>query len=434
MSLTKAPIALLLLFAELITGCATARKSGTEPLRQPDRPQESEASEPSPDEPTVSSLTLENNESVAAWISYFTQKDRDRFQRFLDRGSKYRKIIENLLLEHELPSELYFLALIESGYQNHATSRASAAGVWQFISGTAKRYGLTINREVDERRDPIRSTEAAARYLRDLYNIFGSWPLAMAAYNAGEYGIIRAIMKGKSRDYWQLREQKALPRETAEYVPKIFAAALIGADPEKYGFKLESAESFPELDALEVPSPVRVADLARTSGVGLDRLREFNPHLKGEWTPDHATTYEIWLPKPSKSDEAQLRQSLAALQRRPRATSRSLAQSIAPKNLHQVKPGENLSQIARRYGVSVNFLMKVNRLSSRKILAGTSLRITSRAYQPQEVHRYQVKKGESLEKIARMFGLTVSRLKDLNDLERSRIYPGQILLVKKEKK
>lgn len=149
-------------------------------------------------------IPVELNEHVQRWITYFTERDRERFQRFLNRGQLYRDVVENVLEENDLPAELYYLAMIESGFRTDAHSHASAVGVWQFIPGTARRYGLRIDRYVDERRDPIRATEAAAKYLRDLYNVFGSWHLAMAAYNAGEIRVLRAVFKGRTRNFWEL--------------------------------------------------------------------------------------------------------------------------------------------------------------------------------------------------------------------------------------
>lgn len=445
----KNQLALILIVTTSISmGCATvaskhrvpSEADPTNTMEETANNDPSEAGEtepPAPKEPTVSSLTLDSNAKVEAWIQYFAKKDQARFQRFLDRGQKYRKIVENVLIENDLPPELYFLALIESGYQTHATSTARAVGVWQFMPATARRYGLEINRYLDERRDPIRATEAAAKYLRDLYNIFGSWPLAMAAYNAGEYRVIRSILKGKSRDFWTLASMGMLPSETADYVPKLMAAATIGAEPEKYGFTQAPGETFPELEAIEVPTHLRLTDLARSSELELEKLREYNPHLSGPSLPAHVSHYETWFPK---ENAAKLQPRIAELAKNsPRSTpnpTRAVARSQkAPDTKHhRVKAGENLTLIAKRYGTSVNYLLKVNSLRSPgKIYPGMNLRITSKTYSPRAITRHRVQKGESLDRIARRFGISVNQLKEDNSLDQNRIYPGQVLMIKKER-
>src|SRR5690606_16029392 len=142
-----------------------------------------------------------NNPEIQKWVKYFSEKDRKRFSHFLNRGEHYRDLIQATLESYSLPIELYYLAMIESGYVAHATSHASAVGAWQFMRSTGKRYGLYVDNYVDERRDPIRSTEAAAKYLTDLYNVFQSWELALAAYNCGENRVLRAVMQGKTRNF-----------------------------------------------------------------------------------------------------------------------------------------------------------------------------------------------------------------------------------------
>ncbi len=385
-----------------------------------------------PREPTVSGFALETNDKVRKWIDYFTKIDRDRFQRFLNRGLKYRKLVQDVLIENDLPPELYFLALIESGYRNHAVSSSRAVGVWQFMPGTARRYGLRVDRYVDERRDPIRATEAAAKYLRDLYNIFGSWPLAMAGYNAGEYGVIRSILKGKSRDFWTLAGLGVLPRETVEYVPKLIAAATIGADPSQYGFEVAEASDFPELEAVEVPSPVRISELAKLAGVSLGQLQDLNPHLQRTLTPRNVSSYEVWFPK-GPADRLRPRlANLARVRLKEPAISRAIASKDEARTFHRVRPGENVTHIARRYGVSVRHLLKVNSLRADSTLhPGTRLRLTSREYRPVRSIRYRVQHGESLERIARRFGVTVQALKQDNSLQRSRIYPRQVLVIRR---
>jgi membrane-bound lytic murein transglycosylase D len=392
------------------------------------------ADESEADRPAVASgFPVESNPRVEGWITFFTSQDRDRFQRFINRGQTYRKVIEDLLRESDLPVELYYLALIESGYQNHAVSSAKATGVWQFMPATARRYGLQVDRYVDERRDPIRSTEAAAKYLRDLYNIFGSWPLAIAAYNAGEYRIINAILKAKTRDFWTLAEMGALPKETTEYVPKIMAAILIASDPERYGVIEGEGEAYPELEAVEIASPVLLTDVARAAGMGLEDLRAVNPHLQNGYTPKNADKYEIWIPEARVAILKQSLGSLAALAKKFESPSRTPAarKAKAKRNYHLVRAGENLTVIARRYSTTAAYLMRVNALRSSQISPGMELRVTSKIYRPERQVRYRVRRGESLERIARRFDTTVMRLKDDNDLRTSKIFPGKVLLIKR---
>jgi membrane-bound lytic murein transglycosylase D len=172
-------------------------------------------------------IPMEINRRVESWIKYFTVRQRDMTTRYLERGEPLRPHIEAILKENEVPPELFYLAMIESGFVTHAKSRAKAVGVWQFVKGTGKNYRMTINNNVDERRNWIKATEAAANYLKDLNNVFGSWYLALAAYNAGEYKIVRSIMKGKTRDFWVLAERGLLPKETMDYVPKFLAAHIL---------------------------------------------------------------------------------------------------------------------------------------------------------------------------------------------------------------
>jgi membrane-bound lytic murein transglycosylase D len=420
----------------IAAGCASTRPANPQPTASARAlagdSGESEAAGTEQEPPSALSPKLGTPSALAPWIEYFTRTDRERFQRFLSRGSRYRKVIEDVLLENQLPPELYFLALIESGYQNHATSSAQAAGVWQFIPATGRRYGLQIDRYVDERRDPIRSTEAAARYLRDLYNIFGSWPLAMAAYNSGEYRVIRAIIKGKTRDFWTLSELGILPRETREYVPKILAAVSIGSDPEAHGFESGGGGvPYPELEAESVPSPIKLADLARYSGLSLAELKEFNPHLTRAATPANQARYEVWLPRKSALLVRRQKSKLALLRQAEPRASRSLASAARPSNYHRVKAGETLDRIARKYGKSTSYLRKVNRLKSNRILAGFNLRLTSRSYQPKATIRVVVKRGDTLLGIAKRYRSTVRKLRQSNSLRKDRLYPGQVLLISK---
>src|SRR4029079_19788978 len=174
--------------------------------------------------------------SVQAHIRYFNTAIHDRFEQWLLRLSRYRPLVDTIFTEFHLPSDLVYLSLVESGFNPHAYSRAKATGPWQFMKGTAKGYGLRVDHYVDERRDPIKSTVAAARYLRDLYDLFGDWPLAMAAYNAGEDRVIRALQKARVESFAEISKTRLIRRETKEYVPRFMAATIISRNPDRYGF------------------------------------------------------------------------------------------------------------------------------------------------------------------------------------------------------
>jgi membrane-bound lytic murein transglycosylase D len=378
-------------------------------------------------------IPVEINSHVERWIHYFSVRDRERFQRFLDRGQSYRDVVENVLEENDLPAELYYLAMIESGFRTDALSHASAVGVWQFIPGTGVRYGLRIDRYVDERRDPIRASEAAAKYLRDLYNVFGSWHLAMAAYNAGEMRVMRAVFNGRSRNFWDLVKAGVLPKETADYVPKFLAAVMIGQDPEAYGFQVGDAKSpYPNLEAVEVPGGIAMADLAEATKIPMADLSRFNPHLNTGRTPGNSKTYEIWFPAQRAAEVRAGYESIAKLQKRPAreipvlASSRG-AGSGATNSFHTVKRGETLASIAKQHKISVGHLKRMNELASDRVAMGARLRLQPKTYVASETIRYRVKRGENLAFIARKFNTTVDDIKKHNSLRKNELRVGQIL-------
>jgi len=376
---------------------------------------------------TLSGIPIEKNKHVEKWIEYFAIKDRERFHRFLKRGNSYRQVVENILEENGVPAELYFLAMIESGYQPRATSTAKAGGVWQFMPATARRYGLQFDHYVDERRDPIRATEAAAKYLRDLYNIFGSWHLALAAYNSGEYRVLNGIVKGKSRDFWELHRKKVLPPETREYVPKFIAAVIIGQNPEEHGFTDIQVEQYPSLEAVEVPSPLSLAVVSNVSGVSIDKLKQVNPHLRRGITPPSGKTYELWVP--SEHAKKLSNQQLASYVIKG-VKARALA-SVDNSNKHyyRVKGGDTLASIARAHSTTIIHLKEINSLKTNRILRGQRLRLSAKSFDPKRQHRYRVQSGDSLYSISSKFHISVPRLKKLNSLRTNRIVAGQSLRV-----
>lgn len=374
-------------------------------------------------------IPVELNEHVQRWISYFTEQDRERFQRFLNRGLLYKDVVENVLEENDLPAELYYLAMIESGFRTDARSHASAVGVWQFIAGTARRYGLRIDRYVDERKDPIRATEAAAKYLRDLYNVFGSWHLAMAAYNAGEIRVLRAVFKGRTRNFWELIQSKALPKETADYIPKFLAVVLIGQDPKKYGFEEANiAASYPKLEAVEVPGSLKLHQISQASGLSINTIKKVNPHLNFSQTPSSVTRYEIWIPAEFaatlKTQQGQLFKTYGKPQRT--SASNNIGTS---RETYRVRSGETLLTIARKYKLSIGHLKRINNLKSDRILAGMGLRMQAKTYEPSGFVRYKVKRGENLSVIAKKFKTSITRLKQSNSLRKNQIVVGQILKI-----
>ncbi len=365
-------------------------------------------------------LVLYKNSHVLKWIDYFTKKDINRFKSFLNRGSYYQEVMQTLLEEEELPHTLYYLPLIESGFNNVAKSHAGAVGPWQFIRGTAKRYGLDINRFVDERRDPILSTEAATKYLTDLYNVFNSWELAIAAYNCGEIRVLRAIMKGKTRDFWELSKRKLLPRETRNYVPKFLAAAYIGENLEEFGINLDKKDVYPDVELYEIPGGVKMSTLAKHLDIDFIKLKKINPSLKRNITPGWLKKHSVWLPPKYLEKLKVVMPKLVA--------NRSWNKIDSSPKVYRVRRGDSLGRISRKFKISVNRLKRMNGLTSNKILVGQRLDLRVKKYKKISGKRfYFVKRRDILGKIAKRFGVSVGYLRKLNGLHSNRIYLGQKL-------
>lgn len=302
-------------------------------------------------------------DDVKKWIDYYTGRGRNEFQEYLRRGEAYKNYIGKILKRYELPTYFYYLAMIESGFKISAHSKANAVGIWQFIGPTAKRYGLRMNSYIDERRDPLRATLAAANYLRDLKNVFNSWFLAMAAYNAGESRVMNLIMNAGTRDYWELCDKNILPRETRGYVPRFLAAVILGENPGKYGFTLPlDTQPHPQMVSIQVPSPVRLDKVADKAGISLAQLRKYNPHIRRNYTPPQYKYYRIWIPEGADVDPG-----ISKLVTVP-------TQTFAPvSHYHKVRRGETLGKIARRYRTSISKLKTWNRLNSSRIYPGSRL-------------------------------------------------------------
>jgi membrane-bound lytic murein transglycosylase D len=392
------------------------------------------------------------------WIEFFAKKNHDRFQRFIDNGEEYRPIIENVLASHGLPKELYFVGLIESGYYLTARSHAQAVGPWQFIRGTGKRYGLKITSEIDERQDIFKATNAAALYFKDLHNVFSSWELALSAYNAGEYGIIRRIMKHGTRDFYELSRHKYLPSETINYVPKVLAAMHIINNPEKYGFNIPKKKQrlFDLTHLTPAQKNLSLSVMAKRLNLSLELLKKLNPELKGYKTPRHfAGTYYLRVPRPKYSTKISEDSSLTSLPS-PKSTNPGSRKEVnrrtafiektlldKPK-FHKVKRGETLFSIAKRYDLSPNELASINGMNGShvKIMKGSSLKlekvgsVSTHSFQSSPKVKitnnpvtYKIRKGDNLTEIAKLFDVKLSKIKKVNRLKRSKVLVGQKIVL-----
>ncbi|MGZ3711750.1 MAG: transglycosylase SLT domain-containing protein [Bdellovibrionota bacterium] len=330
-------------------------------------------------------IPIEINRKVSQWINFFTVRERDMTQRYFERGEALRPRIEAILKENEVPPELYYLAMIESGFVTHARSRAKAVGVWQFMTGTGKNYGLQVNKKVDERRNWIKATEAAASYLKDLHNVFGSWYLALAAYNAGEHRIVRSIMKGKTRDFWALAEAGLLPKETLDYVPKFLAAHIVGKNMKRFGFNVQLGpeDIWEPYETATVPSGARLADLARVTDIPIATLKRWNYDLIAGLTPvTKSGTVDIYVPKGMAAKFEQSKDTIAQLKHSKgsgKITTRVYADSspAASNNsydIYVVRHGDNLYTISKHIGISVRTLMKINGIRRGRIHPGQRLK------------------------------------------------------------
>ncbi len=244
-------------------------------------------------------VPIHMNRQVKAYLVYFSTERKNIIRKYLARSTRYLPMIREIFQEHGLPEDLAYLAMIESGFNPHAYSHAHACGMWQFIRGTAVRYGLTINEYVDERRDPEKSTHAAAKYLLDLYKQFGSWYLAAASYNCGEKRVQREIDNSSHKNFWELSANQCLPNETQNYVPQMIAATLIAKNPEKFGFK--GVPYLPPLqyDKVRVDETTSLAAAAMACNVSPEEIQALNPELRRGITPPGAGSYTLRIPKGS---------------------------------------------------------------------------------------------------------------------------------------
>ena len=347
-------------------------------------------------------LPLTVNGYVLQYLSFFTTpRGREIVQRGLSRAARYRVMIQSVLKQQGVPTDLIYLAQAESAFLPDAVSRAGARGIWQFMPFRGEEYSLDRSYWVDERSDPEKATRAAAEHLRDLYGMFGDWYLAMAAYNSGPLNVSRAIERTGYADFWKLEQLHALPRQTENYVPIIIALALVAKDPTMYGIQVDPQAPEP-VDAITPGKPISLQLVADATGTDVDDLRGLNPELLRNVTPnDPQFTLKI-----------------------PQGTAQKFEQNIqqVPDDkwtswrLHEMVDGDTLPEVARTYHVAVSSLEKANHLDAGATVPdGFWLTVPAAPPRARLVH-YRVRRTESLQSIADRFDVTVYELRRWNGI------------------
>lgn len=375
-------------------------------------------------------VPLVQNRQVSRHLVYYTLRRPEVMEKWLQRSEKYFPMMEKIFREEGVPTELIHLSMIESGLNPTARSWAAAVGMWQFIRATGSMYGLEVNWWLDERRDPEKATRAAARHLKDLYNIWGDWHLAMANYNISPRGLKRAIRAaGGVEDYWEAYPY--LPRETRGYVPGFIAATMVSMNPVEFGFQKKYGEKAYKYEVVEVDPLMPLDKLAEAAGITTDELKEYNPELL-RWATPPGSKYPLKLPVDTKEQFAEKYDEIP---------KESRSQNIA---MHTVQRGETLGYIARKYGTSVRGLYETNENLSSTIYPGqkvvvplapgsmdkvaanrptnqprssTSSRRSSRASAPANSSKmvYTVKTGDTIGHVAEWYDVRAWQIRSWNN-------------------
>lgn len=332
----------------------------------------------------VSAYQINQNEHVVRFLERFqTGYRRAVVERWLTRSGRYLPMILEVFRQKGLPEELVFTAMIESGFNPVAVSHAGAKGLWQLMAPTARRYGLRVDRWLDERLDPEKSTVAAASYLSDLYKMFGSWNLAQAAYNAGEMKVLRAIQGTGSRDFWSLTRTRFLRDETKNFVPAIHAVTLIGQEPEQYGFTVRPEEPL-SYEQITVPKATSLKHVAGLSGIPYEDLIRLNSELRLKQTPPDAP-YHLKVPRGTGAAlqagldrEIEARKTASVARAADRSKRKVQVAAASPGRVHIVQPRDTIGGIAKRYGISIQQLTRWNDLErGARIFPGDRLRVAA---------------------------------------------------------
>src|ERR1700733_10657370 len=361
---------------------------------------------------THSDLPLMMTDQVAGYISYFSNRGRGTFERAFARSGRYHDMMVSILKEEGVPQDLIYLAQAESGFHPLAVSRVGARGIWQFMASRARGYGLSHNMWVDDRQGPEKATPAAARHLKDLYNEFGAWKLAMAAYNSGPGTVQSAVKRTGFADFWELYRRNVLPKETRNYVPIILAVTIMAKNPSQYGLNAVAMERPADYDTVTLSSPVDLRLVAECVGGNVEDLQDLNPSLLRLTTP-HEGKFELHLPAGTKD---QYETAMAAIPAGMRLWWR----------YYSVHSGDTLASLARTYHVTAKSIAEANHLDApAELEADAKLVIpvapgkhplSDTATYARRITRYKVHSGDTVETVAENFGVSPQMLRRWNGL------------------
>jgi membrane-bound lytic murein transglycosylase D len=408
---------------------------------------------PKPEEPGVTyDIPLAEHPLVDAWIEHFTGRGRWVFERWLARADRYQPIMEPILVEHGLPKDTLYLAMIESGFVSHALSRSAASGFWQFMAPTGHMYGLHQDTWVDERRDFVKATHKAATYLTDLYKEFGDWHLAWAGYNAGGGRIRRALKRYDVRDFWTLIEFKdSLTKETKHYVPKIIAACIVARNRAYYGFTSVKSEAPLAWDSVMVDDSVEMRLVAKETGVSLEELRVMNPALLYDITPPRRAwelrvpqgtgeAVTAWLAATPKKERlryasytVQRGDTLGAIAKRLGSTIPAISELNGIRNPRSLRPGQRLVVPSARKGKPDTFMVaRADGAADRGPADRPASRVqpaSSREMPNKPVATHVVAVGDTLWSIAQKYNVSLQDLRRWNAKQTSKLGVGEILQI-----
>jgi len=375
---------------------------------------------------THSDLPLMMTDQVAGYINYFSTRGRPTVERALARSGRYEDMIRRVLQEEGVPQELIYLAQAESGFHPLAVSRAGARGMWQFMGSRARGYGLQRSWWVDDRQDPEKATRAAAHHLKDLYNQFGDWYLAMAAYNSGPGTVQAAVKRTGYADFWELYRRNVLPRETRNYVPIIVAVTIMAKNPAQYGLDTVVKEKPVPYDTIKIEYPIDLRLAAECVDVTTSDLLDLNPSLLRLTTPKVSAKgreFELHLPA-GTADKFQT--AVAAIPADKRAWWR----------YHKVQNGETLASIARTYHTTSKSIAEANDLNddalepeSRLIIPIVPGKQSDTSTYARATTRYRVHKGDTVESVAENFGVSVKMLRGWNRIKGDSLAGRKVLFL-----